>query len=104
MLAQHANNLRTVMFKQKGFTLIEILIGIVIVGILITVALNAAGFASGNSSVSWGINGATESRCIDGYRFIIGQDGNVRQVLSEFGKGVPCGNPDPGKIGSWGSR
>ena len=90
--------------KQRGFTLIEMMVVVVIIGIVLVMIANAIGFASSDSSVSFGINGATESRCIDGYKFVIGQDGNARQILSEFGKGVPCGNPDPGKIGSFGSK
>ena len=90
--------------QQRGFTLIEMMVVVVIGLTALMMIVNAVGFASGNSSVSFGINGATESRCIDGYKFIISQDGNARQVLSEFGKGVPCGNPDPGKIGTWGSK
>jgi len=44
-----------------------------------------------NSSISWGINGVTESRCIDGYKFIIGQGGQqVRQVIDENGKAIRC--------------
>lgn len=76
--------------KQRGFTLIEIMIGIVFLGIIATVIMNVAGFASGNSSVSWGINGMTEVRCIDGYKFVIGEHGQARQVLDEFGKGAKC--------------
>jgi len=78
------------MFKQKGFTLIQFMIGLVFVGVLITVVLNAVGAMSGQSTISYGINGMTEMRCIDGYKFIIGQEGHTRQVMDELGKGVKC--------------
>ena len=92
------------MFKQKGISLIELMIVIVFIatfGLII-----AGGFAgmSGNSNISIGINGMSESRCIEGYKFIVDQNGNTRQILDEFGKGARCGNPDPGKMGSFGSR
>jgi prepilin-type N-terminal cleavage/methylation domain-containing protein len=78
------------MSNQKGFTLIELMVVIVIGLIGLTMIANAVGFASGNSSISFGVNGMTESRCIDGYKFIVSQDGNARQILDEFGKGARC--------------
>ena len=90
--------------KQRGFTLFELLVVMVIGVIALTAIVNIVGFASGNNSISFGVNGMTESRCIEGYKFIIGEHGKPRQILDEFGKGVRCGNPDPGKIGSFGSR
>lgn len=76
--------------KQRGFTLIELMIVLVFIasfGLII-----AGGFAgmSGSSNISVGVNGITESRCVENYKFIIGQDGNARQILDEFGKGVRC--------------
>ena len=76
--------------KQRGFTLIELLVIIVIATVVIM--MMATGFAglSGSSNISIGINGVTESRCIEGYKFVINQNGNMKQILDEFGKGVRC--------------
>lgn len=76
--------------KQKGFTLIEVMIVIAIIAILFAVALPAIFGTKQTTNVSFGINGAIEERCISGYMFIIGHDGRSTQVLNEFGKGVPC--------------
>ena len=89
--------------KQRGFTLIEVMIAFVVIGIITIIGFNVAGLASGNSSISYGVNGMTESRCIENYKFIIDQKGNSRQILDEFGKGVRCENPNAGKPGSFGS-
>lgn len=79
--------------RTRGFTLIELMVAIVIllaVGIMASGVLNAVNGAGQGSNISIGINGVTESRCIEGYKFVIGQDGNTRQILDEFGKGVRC--------------
>ncbi len=88
--------------KQRGFTLIEMMVVVVIGLVVLTMIANAVGFANGNSTVSWGINGMTESRCIEGYKFVIGEHGQPRQILDEFGKGVRCENPNAGKPGAFG--
>ena len=76
--------------KQRGFTLIEIMI--VIVFLMSIVMLFAGGKAAleGTGNITWGINGMTESRCIEGYKFVVGEKGQARQILDEFGKGVRC--------------
>ncbi len=92
--------------KQRGFTLIELMVVFVVITIFIMIAIPAiTGSRSLNGgNVTWGINGMTESRCIEGYKFIVGQEGQARQILDEFGKGVRCyPNPEPGKPGSFGS-
>lgn len=92
--------------KHRGFTLIEVLVGLVFVSVIFLIALPIMmGVPISNGSVSFGVNGMTESRCIDGYKFIVDQNGSARQILDEFGKGAKCfNNPDPGKIGSFGSN
>jgi len=80
--------------KQRGFTLIELFIAIVFVliiaVILFQVVMGVSGHNSGNREYSFGLNGMTEVRCIGGYKFLVNQDGSVRQVMDEFAKGVKC--------------
>jgi hypothetical protein len=71
-------------------TIIEKVV-IMIIGIIVfMMAFNVYNGVSGNNTISFGINGMTEMRCIDGYRFIVGEHGQVRQVMDEFGKGLKC--------------
>lgn len=76
--------------KQRGFTLIEMVILIVMMAIGATMILNIGGMMTGKSAISYGINGVTEMRCIDGYKFVIGEHGQARQVMDEMGKGLKC--------------
>ncbi len=90
--------------KQRGFTLVKLMIGVIFVLVFLSIVAGGVSALSGNSTISFGINGTTESRCIEGYKFVLDQNGNSRQILDEFGKGVRCQlNPDPGKPGSFGS-
>jgi prepilin-type N-terminal cleavage/methylation domain-containing protein len=76
--------------RQQGFTLIEIMVVFVIICTVMLLAFGGISSINSGSNVSIGINGMTESRCIEGYKFIVGQDGNARQILDEFGKGARC--------------
>lgn len=89
--------------KQRGFTLIEIMVAVVFVAVLIMIAVPViVGAPLSGGNISYGINGMTESRCIEGYRFVVDQKGNARQILDEFGKGVRCELIEPGKPGAFG--
>ena len=74
--------------KTRGFTLIEMMIVISIIGIVLAITFNAV---NGDSNkVQFGVNGMSETRCINGYTFIVGRNGSVQQMLNAQGGGVQC--------------
>jgi hypothetical protein len=88
---------------HRGVTLIEMMVMFVIITVIGLIAAPIIfGTSNNTGNVSWGVNGMTESRCIENYKFIVSQDGNARQILDEFGKGVKCETPNFGKPGAFG--
>jgi prepilin-type N-terminal cleavage/methylation domain-containing protein len=74
--------------RQRGVTLIEVLFGIVMLSIVVVVGVQ---FLLGSKSdYSYGINGAIETRCVEGFKFVIGQRGQPTQLLDHRGNGVSC--------------
>lgn len=72
-------------------TIIEGMVIFVIILILTSTAYQVAtGAARQASATQIGPLGITETRCIEGYKFVLGSDGNPRQILDEFGKGTRC--------------
>lgn len=77
------------MVHNNGFTLIEMLILIAIVGILAAVAF--AGFNTGQGNVSWNlVGGMQQTTCISGFQFTVNQRGYTTQILGADGKPLPC--------------
>lgn len=73
---------------MKGFTVIELIIavfGVAIISLIVFLSVS-----SGSNNVSFGINGITETRCIGGFKFVIGDRGRAEQILDSNGKGISC--------------
>jgi len=75
------------MKHTNGFTLIELIIVLAILGFLTSIIVPAI---MGTSDSGGGIIGNVETRCIDGYKFVVGQDGVARQFMDEHGRGIRC--------------
>jgi hypothetical protein len=72
-------------------TFFKIWFGFIALLIISIIALNVYKVSQADpGSLSVGLNGMTESRCIDGYKFIVGQDGQARQIMDSVGHGVQC--------------
>jgi hypothetical protein len=70
------------------FTIVQIIIAVVFAAII---GITIYDVSQGNpNNLSVGFNGMIETRCVGGYTFVLGQDGNVKQVMDEYGKGKAC--------------
>lgn len=78
--------------KQKGFTLIEVMIVFAIMSILAALVLPFIFGQSQSSNISWGFNGATETRCISGVQFVVGPRGYAQQIIGANGSPITCNN------------
>lgn len=75
---------------NRGFTLTEAMIVVAIVGIIAAVVLPGFfGDKNATASISSGIGGIVETRCIEGYKFVI-TNGKANQLMDEFAHGVRC--------------
>ena len=74
------------MTKQKGLTVfgLMLIVAIAIVGVVFWARMMS------DRDVSYGLSGLVEMRCIDGYKFAVGDGGQARQVMDENGHGVRC--------------
>lgn len=81
------------MFKYlKNWTLTEIIIIIGIIGILVSVFVPIFIGSPDLQNISYGYNGVTETRCLEGYKFIIDSNGIATQILDEFRNGIVYNN------------
>lgn len=80
---------RSAFRRDTGFTLGELLVfGVVLV---ILVAGGRALYVGwSTSAVDFGVNGVVETRCVNGFKVLVGQSGSVQQLLDEKGGGIPC--------------
>jgi hypothetical protein len=79
--------------KQRGMTLIEVMVLCIIGTIITMIILGAIGINGTQTEYSYGINGPMETRCAGGYKVVVGQTGHPIQLLDLQGHGVPCDQP-----------
>lgn len=77
---------------NKGFTVIELLI-VLVIGFIILVIIGQAvmAFTGKAPTVSYGVGGMIETRCVDGYKVNISNN-HIQQMLDENGHGIRCTN------------
>jgi prepilin-type N-terminal cleavage/methylation domain-containing protein len=78
------------MYPSKGFTLVEMLICLAIVGIIVAVVFPGATIKK-NGPIYLIEPPPTEIRCVEGMKFIVQRTtGNLTQIFSNKGEGMPC--------------
>lgn len=75
---------------MKGFTLVEAIVVIFIVLIIAGIFFPIIKYGVSGHSFSNGLNGIVETRCIEGYKFIISSRGVSTQLMDSQGRGVQC--------------
>lgn len=85
----------------KGVIGLSIIMSAALFGTVIYAALSSSGTTAGNRdgggigfgslSLNLGVNGMLETRCVDGYKFIVDERGFARQMIGENNSGVKCG-------------
>jgi hypothetical protein len=66
---------------------------VAIAGIILAIAIPAfmgIDRPQKRQTISYGVNGLTEVRCIDNYKFILSSNGETRQIMDSLGRGVKC--------------
>lgn len=77
--------------RQAGFTVTELMIVITILFCLAALGYSGAIQSAGSpGAITFGLNGMTEERCIGGYKHVVGERGQARQILDGKGHGIPC--------------
>lgn len=81
--------------EEKGSSLLALIAIVAIVAITFSIVFPGyvgKWFYYAPGTVTQGIIGATETKCLQGFVFIVGKDGTTQQVLNAQGAGVQC-NP-----------
>lgn len=89
--------------NNKGFTLIELMVAFCIIGIFAAIFFGSTHRSEDMQSEPQVETYPTpvvppvpetplepQTKCIDGYKFIINIDGKATQIISEMGHGVAC--------------
>lgn len=76
--------------NNRGFTLVELIIVVAILGIVGAIVFDATSGMSMSGHLSFGFNGTVEMRCVGGYEVLVDERGYTQQMLDENGRAVKC--------------